>query len=278
MPLWSQLDFARRHEFRWSVGETPLSELTFVAAAAVAYHVLVWTLHVSLSARVAWVKRAAAVHNLFLAAISLVTVVGLAYDSYAFLGTHSAREAFCAVAEEELQSALWYWVYIAYLTKFYELVDTVILVLLRAPLTFLHVYHHTIVPFMVWSMLSSGVAMASWGVMANSTIHVFMYTHYFLQSAARSPKWFKVFVTQAQIVQFVWSFIGSSPYLYFLFANRTRDGPWWELFTTDEPWFCLGKSAFWFNTACNMSFLLLFVRFYVNTYKAKQQARKKKQT
>ena len=47
--------------------------------------------------------------------------------------------------EEETAGPMQYCLYIFYTSKFYELLDTVLMVLKKKPLGFLHVYHHTIV-------------------------------------------------------------------------------------------------------------------------------------
>ena len=41
-------------------------------------------------------------------------------------------------------------VFIFYLSKYYEFLDTILLVLKKKPLDFLHCYHHAIVPTGCW--------------------------------------------------------------------------------------------------------------------------------
>ncbi|MCO5560317.1 hypothetical protein L7F22_013929 [Adiantum nelumboides] len=55
--------------------------------------------------------------------------------------------AFCFHPGTEASGPVFFWSYVFYLSKFYELLDTFIMILKRRPLTFLHVFHHAIVVF-----------------------------------------------------------------------------------------------------------------------------------
>ncbi|RKO92310.1 ELO family, partial [Blyttiomyces helicus] len=156
-----------------------------------------------------------------------------------------------------ISGPLFFTLYIYYLSKFYELFDTVILVLKKKPLIFLHWYHHAIVILMVWSWLQYGITYSSLGTIANTLIHVFMYYYYFVSSLGGNV-WFKRYLTFGQIIQFAVSFILCGPYLHYHFKRG-----------------CSGWDAFLFSMAVNGSFLFLFVRFYRSSYGKGKAADKK---
>ncbi|XP_013373905.1 PREDICTED: elongation of very long chain fatty acids protein 7 isoform X2 [Chinchilla lanigera] len=99
------------------------------------------------------------------------------------------------------------WLY--YFSKFIELLDTIFFVLRKKnnQVTFLHVFHHTIMPWTWWF----GVKFAAGGLgtfhaMVNTAVHVVMYTYYGLCAMGPTYQkylWWKKHLTSLQLVQFV---------------------------------------------------------------------------
>ncbi|GAB1298541.1 Elongation of very long chain fatty acids protein 7 [Apodemus speciosus] len=99
------------------------------------------------------------------------------------------------------------WLY--YFSKFIELLDTIFFVLRKknSQVTFLHVFHHTIMPWTWWF----GVKFAAGGLgtfhaFLNTAVHVVMYSYYGLCAmgpAYQKYLWWKKHLTSLQLVQFV---------------------------------------------------------------------------
>ncbi|XP_072108677.1 elongation of very long chain fatty acids protein 7a isoform X2 [Mobula birostris] len=96
-----------------------------------------------------------------------------------------------------------------YISKLIELLDTVFFVLRKksGQVTFLHVYHHTIMSFTWWF----GVKFAPGGLgtfhaLVNCIVHIFMYSYYGLSALGQSYQkylWWKKYMTAIQLIQFV---------------------------------------------------------------------------
>lgn len=96
------------------------------------------------------------------------------------------------------------WIY--YMAKIIELLDTVFFVLRKktSQVSFLHVYHHTLMPICAFI----GVKYLAGGHgtllgLINSFIHVLMYTYYMLSAIPSMQKflWWKKYLTLLQIVR-----------------------------------------------------------------------------
>jgi len=98
------------------------------------------------------------------------------------------------------KSPLYFWYYVFYLSKMYEFIDTLILILRKKPLIFLHVYHHIITLALCWCMLDDKMSIQWLSTAANTIIHTFMYYFYACQSLGLDV-WWKRYLTKAQIVQ-----------------------------------------------------------------------------
>ncbi|MEE6458333.1 hypothetical protein FKM82_000258 [Ascaphus truei] len=99
------------------------------------------------------------------------------------------------------------WLY--YFSKFIELLDTIFFVLRKknSQITFLHVYHHSIMPWTWWF----GVKFAAGGLgtfhaLVNSIVHVIMYSYYGLSAMGpvyQKYLWWKKYMTSIQLTQFL---------------------------------------------------------------------------
>ncbi|CAI6347911.1 unnamed protein product [Macrosiphum euphorbiae] len=107
-------------------------------------------------------------------------------------------------AEAELRIATAVWLY--YIIKFFELLDTIFLMLRKKDnqLSFLHVYHHSTMFIFSWlgtKYVPGGSAFLP--ILINSAVHVIMYIYYAL-AAIQCSKIFKYkkYVTIIQLAQF----------------------------------------------------------------------------
>lgn len=148
-------------------------------------------------------------------------------------------------------------VYIYFLAKLTELLDTVFFVLRKkdSQITFLHLYHHTVMPMISWG--ASKYYPGGHGTLIgfiNSFVHILMYTYYLL--AALLPQyqqylWWKKYITTLQMGQFCIAFLHSSQLLFYDCGY-----PRWSVF------FTLPNAVF---------FYVLFNDFYKNAYEAKKK-------
>uniref|UniRef100_A0A5F8GGY1 Elongation of very long chain fatty acids protein n=1 Tax=Monodelphis domestica TaxID=13616 RepID=A0A5F8GGY1_MONDO len=106
-------------------------------------------------------------------------------------------------------------------SKFIELMDTVIFILRKkdGQVTFLHVFHHSVLPWSWWwGVKVAPGGMGSFHAMVNSSVHVIMYLYYGLSAlgpAAQPYLWWKKHMTAIQLIQFVLVSLHISQY-YFL--------------------------------------------------------------
>lgn len=107
-----------------------------------------------------------------------------------------------SLSRAQPEGGLWFWSYVYYLSKYYELLDTVLQLLKgRPPPHFgLHAYHHAVVLLMAWAWLEYVQTLQYIGLLFNTSVHVVMYYYYFRRVLKLPVPW-KRFVTVFQIVQ-----------------------------------------------------------------------------
>ncbi|XP_046400891.1 elongation of very long chain fatty acids protein AAEL008004 isoform X1 [Ischnura elegans] len=158
-------------------------------------------------------------------------------------------------------------VYIYFLAKISELLDTIFFVLRKKQrqITFLHLYHHTVMPMISWGATKyyPGGHGTFIGVI-NSFVHIIMYFYYMI--SAMGPQyqkyvWWKKYITTLQMGQFCLAFLHSFQLVFY-----DCGFPRWSVYLV------LPNAVF---------FYLLFNDFYKKCYssegaeKAKTEALKK---
>lgn len=140
-------------------------------------------------------------HNVFLclysAAVFLSALPLLARPYF----SKSVLEAFCDVQKTTFHSGIHFLVWNFYVSKYYELLDTAILLIKGKPSSFLQTFHHSGSILGMW-LLTITHAPAGWiFVLFNSFIHTIMYFYYTLTCLGYRPTWKRILTTM-QIVQF----------------------------------------------------------------------------
>jgi len=201
-------------------------------------------------------KKLLAAHNLVLCIASVVMTAGYAFNIIRTMLEHGFYGAYCGVSEE-VDNRLYYWTNVFYLSKFYELLDTLFLVLERKEPIFLHIWHHCSVIVLVCKAIQHSLLFAWWTGVNNCFVHIFMYYYYMMRSLDQQV-WWRRYITKAQIVQFMIDALTSVPFAYYRWAGRSCSGTW-------VSW--VGGNF------VGMSFLVLFVLFYINDSRKQKTSR-----
>ncbi|KAK9738401.1 GNS1/SUR4 family [Popillia japonica] len=169
-------------------------------------------------------------------------------DVWAYALHNSCTNPTSSILKEALTRCAWWY----FFSKIIELLDTVFFVLRKkqSQVTFLHVYHHSIMVLFTWGYLKflpseQGIFIG----FLNSFVHIIMYTYYLL--SALGPRyqkylWWKKYMTWIQLTQFLLM-------LFYLIALIAMDCK-------------LPKALTFFFVGNVVVFLYLFSDFYKKAY------------
>lgn len=246
---------ARIDEFEWIHGTTPLSTLEGPFLSVALYFFLVYFLQYQMKDRKAFNLHYLVIfHNLFLSTLSLFYVVFIAIEISSQYSVGGLEALFCDADERWSRGRYYFLLYLFYLSKYYELFDSIFLALKKKPLIFLHVYHHPATLLLCYLCLDWRVTPQWFCTAANGLVHTFMYFYYVL-ALLKINVWWKKYITGLQIFQFIADISANSFWAYFTIkTGRICSGGW---------------GGFWAGQIVIFSYLILFIRFFMGTYKKK---------
>lgn len=200
--------------------------------------------------------------NTFLAIFSIIGTARLTPAFVYTLVNDGVVHSMCVM--DFKQTVTGFWTQMFGISKAFELIDTVFIVLRKRPLIFLHWYHHISVLVYTWHAYKDHTAAGRWFVYMNYVVHAFMYTYYALRSAGYfPPKWVSMSLTSMQIAQMIVGcmVVGSVYYI------KTRP----------DPLPC--KQTFeslYFSFLIYTTYFALFAHFFYTAYLARGKSRRAK--
>ena len=208
---------------------------------------------------------AQAVHNGLLFVYSLVSSVAMVYVTLCNTPYKTVDEVMCD-SRNAMFSGFNSWVlFLFMLSKIWEFGDTAFLVLGKHRLRFLHVYHHAVTLALSWIMYldtSSSGALFAW---TNMVVHTPMYYYYTIFALGRTV-WWKKYITQIQITQFVLCLVAMLYEIFFLLPPTS---------TRCERRKEYAYHSIYWAIATYITFLALFIKLYIDVYKSRASNNKK---
>nr|XP_037277568.1 LOW QUALITY PROTEIN: elongation of very long chain fatty acids protein AAEL008004-like [Rhipicephalus microplus] len=239
----------------WPLMGSPMTMLTIIAGYI--YFVKVWGPSWMKGREPFQIKGVLIAYNLIMVVLStLFFVVG---GSYTYLGPYNwlCQPVSYGRDPDSMAVTTLGWWYL--LLKMVEFLDTVFFVLTKkfSHISLLHVVHHSTVAWTVWMGVNYGAGgQNAFFPFINCFVHIVMYTYYAL--AAMGPEvrkylWWKRYLTQFQMVQFVIGFVHAAIPVFYDCG-----------FPPYFAYILMGEAVLLFY---------MFRNFYAKAYKASQTAR-----
>lgn len=254
------------NDWRFEPNVTPFSEWYWPIAACIAYFVIIWTLQRIMSTRKPLViPFFLFCHNMSLCLSSLILAVWITYTLGAEL--YGGLTPYQLVCSRQIydNGHMQFIYYVNAFFKIWEFLDTFLLALRKKPIAFLHAYHHGATLLLTWSQMMEHSAPQWVPIILNLWVHVIMY-YYYAMSALGIRVWWKKYLTTFQISQFLIdvTVVGYAFYSFILSG-----------FDQDVCYGTVRGAVV--GLSILFSYLLLFIRFYFQTYTkgASQSARSK---
>lgn len=140
------------------------------------------------------------IHNVLLCAYSAWTAYNVLPMTISYLRTYGVGATYCT--QGLWDSGMHYWGLLFYLSKYWELVDTMLLIVKGRSPSYLQVYHHAMTIVCAYGMQASHASVTFVFVGFNATVHAVMYAYYALTVLGFKFK-MKSAITSMQIIQFV---------------------------------------------------------------------------
>merc|ERR1711871_976413 len=238
--------------FEWRTGVTPFTSVEFLVTAHAAYVTLAVTLSKfmrSYKGTLPGLQAYTFVHNVGMSVLSGSLLLMLVVAAMA-QGRFDSIDVLSCNPPKPSVGLLPFTVYVFYLSKMLEFVDTFLLIGMRKRVAWLHVIHHSMTMSCVWHAMDSGLATEVVCTGLNCLVHVFMYLYFALPVRALRPV-----ITLSQLLQFC---VCLAAQCYALCMR-------YQLIMPSAP--CSGTAlADWHGFGMYLLFLVLFGHFFINHY------------
>lgn len=141
------------------------------------------------------------IHSFILAVYSGWTFYNSFGIVYNHFQEHGIINSMCDF-DNSLWTKIGWWVTHFYISKFYEFIDTWIILLKGRNPMFLQTYHHAGIVILLWGLVVTANPCGFVMLVLNSFIHTIMYTYYTFAAIGYSSP-LKHYLTQAQLLQFI---------------------------------------------------------------------------
>jgi len=219
--------------------------------------------------------------NLFLAVYSIIGVTRVVPYLFLFLSRFGWTTTLCAPCLLSFgRGPVGLWTMFFIYSKFFELIDTVFIILRKKKLSFLHWYHHVTVLMYTWDAFVNAQPPGLYYCGMNYTVHAIMYSYYYLAATQKKlPAW-GVVVTILQIAQMIMGVSITMNCLYLAFKyNPVVNLPLSAASNLTELAGMCDLSKLNLTSAIGMysTYFYLFAVFFVQRYisKPSKAARKK---
>jgi len=246
-------------DFRYVSGDTRAGSWQFLVGVHVVYAgILQFITQVmkGIDQRISWAKPLSKAHNVLMTSLSLFMLVVLVYGGLRD-GRFGSWDSFCC--QKPKASGLIQWgMYVFYLSKMLEFIDTFLLILSKKKVILLHKVHHLTTMSLVWHSLETDLPSDILCGGLNCAVHTLMYAYYAFPDGNR---WLRQYMTSSQILQFVFCLIG----LVYAQIQRVLGSP------------CMGTSAAeWHGVIMYGVYLGMFMMFFYDNYCRKGKKNKSK--
>lgn len=250
-------------EFEFASGVTPFTHVNYPLFTVICYCIGIPLLERIMKGRKSPpLKYILVLHNLFLSAISAFVAIFMISVLLSFMEekNYNLFHIYCSLTHFDQKGSLTLIYYINHLLKYYELLDTIFLVLKHKPLTFLHSYHHPATLVLTWVQLVDSTGVQWVVILLNLFVHTVMYFYYFMASVKINMPYKKI-VTMLQIIQFIIDLFAC----YYAWISHNIFGK------------CFGTNrAGIVGVFILSSYLYLFVDFYQTRYASTKDKKLKK--
>uniref|UniRef100_A0A0N4ZQK3 Elongation of very long chain fatty acids protein n=1 Tax=Parastrongyloides trichosuri TaxID=131310 RepID=A0A0N4ZQK3_PARTI len=197
------------------------------------------------------------VWNLGFSIYSGISTYKIFPDILKVLNSHGIEGTYCHVDDYYSSQVMGYWAYIFLISKTFEFGDTLLLVLRKKPVIFMHWYHHLLTNYITVLSYTRYVAWPRLSIFMNVVVHTIMY-FYFATSAKgiKYPNIVRKFITSIQLIQFAIS-LG-------FFSHITI-----KIISGDDANCEISYDSHFLGLAMYLSYLYLFGRFFYKSYIAK---------